>query len=337
VKALIVGGNRFLGHELALRLVAAGHAVTVFNRGTLADALGDRVERLRGDRTTADFERLLAGRRFDAVVDFAAFDADAGRRAARVLGGRVGHYVAISTGQVYLVRQGCPRPARESDYDGPLVPRPEDAYDRGQWDYGVGKRGLEDELARAWEDERFPATRLRIPMVNGERDHFRRIERYLWRLLDGGPLLLPGGGAHQTRQVYSGAVVKAILGLLGNPRTFGRAYNLAQDETPTLRELLTALATSLGAAPRLVEVSPAAAREAGLDPLVLSPFSGSWMSFVDPGLAQAELGFRHEPLAAYLDKIVAAFLAHPPAEAPPGYEQRETERRLAAASGAAPV
>jgi nucleoside-diphosphate-sugar epimerase len=328
LKALIIGGNRFLGHELALRLVAAGHAVTLFNRGTLKDALGGRVERLHGDRTTGDFERLLEGRRFEAVIDFAAFDADDARRAAAVLG-RVGHYVAISTGQVYLVRAGCPRPARESDYDGPLVEAPMDAFDRGQWDYGVKKRGLEDELARAWDARRFPATRLRLPMVSGERDHFRRIERYLWRLLDGGPLLLPGGGEHTTRHVYSGSVVGAILSLLGNAASFGRAYNLAQDETPTLRELVTTLAAALGAEPRFVDVSHDALRAAGLDPLVLSPFSGRWMSFVDPSLAKAELGFRHEPLARYLDKIVTCFLAHPPQPPPPGYELRARERQLA--------
>jgi nucleoside-diphosphate-sugar epimerase len=326
---LVVGGNRFLGHELALRLVAAGDAVTLFNRGTLEDALGSRVERLRGDRTTGDFERLLAGRRFDAAVDFAAFDAADARRAAETLGGRVGHYVAISTGQVYLVREGCPRPARESDYDGPLVPEPLDAFDRGQWEYGVKKRALEDALVEAFERRRFPATRLRIPMVSGERDPFRRLERYLWRMLDGGPLLLPGGGGHLTRHVYSGSVVKAILGLLGSEASFGQAYNLAQDETPTLVELLTTLGAALGAAPRFVEVSPGALVGAGLDPLALSPFSGRWMSFLDPSRARAELGFRHEPLASYLDKIVAAFLAHPPADPPPGYEQRELERRLA--------
>ena len=330
MKTLLIGGNRFLGHELALRLVAAGHAVTLFNRGTLADALGQRVERLRGDRTSGDFERLLAGRRFDAVVDFAAFDGSDGRRAAEVLQGRVGHYIVISTGQVYLVREGCPRPARESDYDGPLTPKPRDAFDRGQWDYGVKKRALEDELALAWQSRRFPVTRLRIPMVNGERDHFRRVERYLWRLLDGGPILLPGGGARATRHVYSGAVVKAILGLLGREASFGRAYNLAQDETPTLRELLGTLAALVGAAPHFVDVSPDAVRATGLDPLVLSPFSGEWMSFIDPSLARAELGFRHEPLAAYLDKIVTSFLAHPPADPPPGYDRREAERRLAA-------
>jgi nucleoside-diphosphate-sugar epimerase len=332
LKALVIGGNRFLGHELALRLTAAGHAVTLFNRGTLQDSLGDRVERLRGDRTTSDFERLLAGRSFDAAIDFAAFDAEDGRRVAAVLGGRVGHYVAISTGQVYLVRAGCPRPARESDYAGPLVEPPADAFDRGQWDYGMKKRGLEDELGRAFEERRFPVTRLRIPMVSGERDHFRRIERYLWRMLDGGPLLLPGGGEHLTRHVYSGSVVGAILGLLGNAASHGRAYNLAQDETPTLRELLLALASALGATARFVDPSHEAVRAAGLDPLVLSPFSGRWMSFLDPSLAKTELGFCHDPLASYLAKIVTCFLAHPPREPPPGYELRATERRLAGGS-----
>jgi nucleoside-diphosphate-sugar epimerase len=329
VKVLVIGGTRFLGHELAWRLLASGHEVALFNRGTLPDAFGPRVERLRGDRTTADLERLLAGRSFDAAVDFAAYDGTDGRRAAALLGGRVGHYVVISTGQVYLVREGCPRPAREGDYDGELMPEPVSAYDRGQWDYGVKKRALEDALAAAWSTSRFPSTRLRIPMVSGERDHFRRIERYLWRMLDGGPVLMPDGGSRVTRHVYSGSVVKAILALLGRSDNFGQAYNLAQDETPTLGELLTLLAGKLGAPSRLVEVPAERVRAAGLDPLLLSPFSGTWMSFLDPARAKAELGFRHEPLGSYLDKIVTSFLARPPADPPPGYESRAVELKLA--------
>ncbi len=303
--------------------------MTLFNRGTLPDAFGDRVERLRGDRTTPDFERLLAGRSFDAAVDFAAYTGADGRRAADVLGGRVGHYVAVSTGQVYLVREGCPRPARESDYDGPVAAEPADPFDKGQWEYGVNKRALEDALAGAWQKTRFPATRLRLPMVNGERDYFRRLERYLWRMLDGGPVLLPGGGDRPTRHVYSGSVVRAILATLGRTDTLGQAYNLAQDETPTLSELLSLAAGRLGARPRLVEVSVESVRAAGLDPLLLSPFSGTWMSFLDPSRAKAELGFRHEPLGSYLDKIVTAFLAHPRPDPPPGYEQRAAELGLA--------
>jgi len=329
VKVLVLGGTRFLGHELAWRLVAGGHEVTLFNRGTLPDAFGARVERLRGDRTTGDLSQHLAHRSFDAAVDFAAYDGTDGARAAEVLGGRVGHYVVISTGQVYLVRASCPSPASETDYEGPVMPEPAGAFDRGQWEYGVKKRALEDALAEAWSRRRFPSTRLRIPMVSGERDHFRRLERYLWRMLDGGPILLPDGGDRVTRHVYSGSVVKAILALLGREETFGQAYNLAQDETPTLRELLTRVAESLEASPRLVDVPAERVRAAGLDPLLLSPFSGAWMSFLEPARAKAELGFRHEPLGSYIDRIVTTHLAHPPAQPPPGYDSRQRELELA--------
>ena len=52
------------------------------------------------------------------------------------------------------------------------------------------------------------------------------------------------------------------------------------------------------------------------------------MSFLDPARAKAELGFRHEPLGSYLDKIVTSFLAHPPVEPPPGYDSRPRELEL---------
>src|SRR6476469_4967927 len=103
MRTLIIGGTRFVGSLLTWRLLAAGHQVTHFNRGTLADPFGDRIERLRGDRTSEDFPRLLGGRSFDAVVDTAAFTGQDARRAVEVLHGRIGHYLFLSTGQVYLV------------------------------------------------------------------------------------------------------------------------------------------------------------------------------------------------------------------------------------------
>lgn len=328
MRVLVIGGTRFVGYELVWRLIAGGHRVTLFNRGLRGDPFGDRVERIHGDRTTGDLERGLRGRAFDAAVDFLAFRAEDACGALAALG-EVGHYVLISTGQVYLVRESCPRPARESDYPGPLLPEPADPADRKEWDYGMGKRACEDVLAEAWEKARYPSTRIRIPMVNGERDHLRRLESYLWRLLDGGPVLLPDGGEHRTRHVYSGAVARAIVDLLGRSETFGQAYNLAQEETPTLGELLAVVADLLGAPARLVPVPRERLVAAGLDPVHVSPFSGRWMSFLDPGRAKAELGFRHEPLREYLGRIVSSFLAHPPAEPPESYSRRPDERALA--------
>ena len=330
MNVLIVGGTRFVGYQLAWRLIAAGHRPTLLNRGTTPDPFGDRVERLVADRTTAGFAQALAAREFDAAVDFACYTGEDAAGAVAALAGRVGHYVAISTGAVYLVREGCPRPAREEDYDGPTIPRPADPADLGEWTYGIEKRRAEDALVVAGRDRGFPATRFRIPMVSGERDYYRRVESYLVRILDGGPVILPDGGTHRTRHVYAGAVVRAIAGLIGDARTFGRAYNLAQAETPTLAELVATMADRLGAPARTIAVPAGDLHAAGLDPAAISPFSGRWMSFLDPARAQAELGFRHESPATYLDKIVAWYLNAPPAAPPPNYACRGEELRLAA-------
>jgi nucleoside-diphosphate-sugar epimerase len=167
-------------------------------------------------------------------------------------------------------------------------------------------------------------------MVSGERDYHRRMEGYLFRMLDGGPILLPDGGAQPTRHVYGGEVVRAITSMMGDERTFGEAYNLCQEETPTLAELLGTVADLLGASPRFVSVSSNEITAAGLVPSQVSPFSTRWMSFLDPSKARATLGFHHLPLREYVGRIVAAFVASPPIAPPPGYVHRDQELQLAA-------
>jgi nucleoside-diphosphate-sugar epimerase len=328
-----------MGYHLTWRLVAGGHDVTLLNRGTHPDPFGDRVTRLRADRTQPEFATALAGRTFDAAVDFAAFRRADAEGAVAALDGRVGHYVMISTGQVYLVKDGAlgggppagePPAFREEDYAGALMAAPPAGHaDRADWEYGVGKRGCEDVLAEAWERRRFPSTRLRIPIVNGERDNTRRLEGYVWRLLDRGPLILPDGGTARVRQVYSGAVVTLLAAMLGRADTFGHAYNACQDETPTLAELVTLLADLLGAEARIVGAGAAEMAAAGLDPVAASPFSTRWKSFLDPARAKRELGFRHPPLREYLGRTVASLLAAWNPEPPAGYAQRPRELEFA--------
>jgi nucleoside-diphosphate-sugar epimerase len=324
MNVLVIGGNRFMGVSLVWRLLFAGHQVTILNRGNLVDPYGDRVERLRADRSGDAFDAVLAGRSFDRVVDLAGFSAEDACRVVRVLAGRVGHYVFVSTGQVYLVREGCPRPSRELDYPGPVMAGPPVPEEHEDWAYGIGKRGAEDVLAAA---PGLPSTRLRIPMVNGERDPKRRFEAYLWRMLDGGPLLLSRGDA-VARHVYRGAVVDAICQIVEMPPAPGDAYNLAQRETPTVRELVELIARRAGASPRIVEIEPAAIEQAGLSVRAASPFSSRWMSLLDPSRAEHELGFVHPPLETYVDAILAELLASWPSTPPDGYQQRAAELRL---------
>ena len=326
---LVIGGNRFMGLGLVWRLLCSGHRVTLLNRGQRADPFGDRVKRIAADRSTDAFDHALAGRTFDRVIDFASFTADDARRTVRVLGGRVGHYFFISTGQVYLVREGCRWPARETDYDGPTMAQPPSPADHDDWAYGIGKRDAEDVLAAA---PGLASTRLRIPVVNGELDPKQRVASLLWRLLDGGPLLVPRADAI-ARHIYSGAVTQAIAHVLETPPRPGQAFNLSQAEQPTVRELIERIAERAGAHAQLVELPPETLEDAGLSVRAASPFSSAWMSVLDPARAVAELGFEHPPLETYLDSIIASLFATWPTDPPAGYAQRGRELELLRSHG----
>jgi nucleoside-diphosphate-sugar epimerase len=317
VRVLVIGGNRFLGVELTARLLARGDRVTLLNRGTLADPFGDRVERLVCDRTSRAFEAVGAST-WDAVVDCALFDGAQAEVTARVLSGRVGHYVMVSTGQVYLVRQPAPEVATERDYDGALMREPPAPGDRDDWQYGMGKRAAEDVVAQSG----LPATRLRIPMVHGGRDYHRRLESLLWRLLDGGPVLLTRPQAC-CRHVYGPAVARAIVTALDRGPLWD-AVNLAQDETVTARELVRRFAAQLGVAANVVETTDEALAAAGLEPTKACAFNGRWMSVLDPSKAQDALGFWHEPLDVYLHATAHALVSRM-AEPPPSMAQRAGE------------
>jgi len=331
-RILVIGGTSFMGLRLVWRLLAQDDDVTILTRGRTADPFANRVQRLVADRTTDALSQPLSPLEFDAAIDFSAFTADDVRRAVTALEGRVGHYVFISSGASYLTRLGAEipvtHPLTEGEWFGPLSQPPDSPEDRPSWQYGSDKRRAEEVLIEAFQTRGFPSTRIRLPNVNGERDPTRRLESYLWRLLDGGPVLMPDGGDAVMRHVYSADVVNALASLAGNPRTLGKAYNFCQTEQPRLHEFLAVLAQLLGVPNRAVAVSSTVLKAAGLSERDVSPLTGRWTSRLDPGLAHRELGFFHRPMEHYLGSIVEAFYAHMPPHPPDNYATRPIERQL---------
>ncbi|HZI18702.1 MAG TPA: NAD-dependent epimerase/dehydratase family protein [Pyrinomonadaceae bacterium] len=329
METLVIGGTRNLGPPLVRALVERGHRVAVFNRGLTPGELPAGVERLAGDRRDPAQLRAALGRRsFDLVVDTTLYDGAEAESAIELFDGRVGRYVFLSTGQVYLVRRGVSRPFAEEDYDGPLVEEPAAASpDRDDWLYGAWKREAEDAFARARAERGFPYTSLRLPMVNSELDHYRRIYNYFLRLKDGGPVVAPDRPRHALRHVYGGDVISAVLLLSESEAGRGRAYNLSQDETVTLEEFLGMMAGIMGAGLELVRVPREELERRGLLPSC-SPFSGRWMSELTNERGKRELGLVYTPLREYLRRLVEYYAAHPP-DPHEGYARREEELRLA--------
>ena len=241
MRALIIGGTRNLGPSLVSALLRAEHQVSIFHRGITQTDLPSRSKRLYGDRSDERQLRSAVGNReFDLVVDTTLYNGADARRVLDIFSGRIGRYIFISTGQVYLVRTGLQRPFREADYPGPVMPAPLESNqtDYKNWIYGVEKRAAEDVLIRGWDDRNFPFTTLRLPMVNSERDHYDRLYGYWLRLRDGGPILLPEGNDLPLRHVYGEDVIQSILRLAKSKLGLGQAYNISQDETVSLEECL---------------------------------------------------------------------------------------------------
>lgn len=328
MKILIIGGTRNIGYLLAQHFYEVGHHVTVLNRGVSQDDLPADIARLRCDRTDrSQLKRALNSREFDMVVDMVLFRESEAEPITDLLRNRVGHYVFISTGQVYLIRKGITRPFKEEDYEGELEPRPEpNTYDYEEWLYGYEKRTAEDALAQAYRRDGFPYTALRLPMVNGERDTFKRLYGYILRIKDGGPILIPDEPNYPVRNVYSGDVVHAISQILSTGNGKGRAYNISQDETIPLVELLNMLGEFLGREPRIQLAKRSLLRANGLLP-DCSPFSDKWMSELDNSRSKAELGMTYTPLEEYLSRIVQHYAEHPP-EKPSSYRRRRSEKNL---------
>lgn len=329
MKVLIIGGTGNTGPTLVHKLLDQGHTLTTFNRGVTPDHLPDSVERLRGDRSDRDtLSAALGAQSWDCVVDMVVYTAQEAQDMVEMLQGRTEHYIFVSSGQVYLVRDGLERPFSEDDYAGELIAAPKpNTFGYEEWLYGIGKRGAEDVLAQAWDRQRFPYTSLRLPMVNSERDPYNRLYNYILRIRDGGPILIPDQPQYPLRHVYMHDVAEAIQYLVNHGPQQHRVYNISQDETLSLHEFLGLIAEIMDQPmPELVELKRDILEANGFMP-DCSPFSDQWMSELTNERSKVDLNMHYTPLRDCLRQIIHHYDANPPAF-PASYRRRNAERQI---------
>jgi nucleoside-diphosphate-sugar epimerase len=329
VKVLVIGGTRFFGYFAVCALAEAGHAVTVFTRGRQRVELPPGVRHWRGDRDDAsELARVAASDDWDAVWDNISYTAAHAEAAVRAFAGRCRIFLHTSTLAVYTVCEGLYAPYREEDVD-----RGREMHERRgtyPYDYGLDRRAGERVLWEAHARSGFPVAVLRLPVVVGPRDYSLRAWAYWRRLLEGGPLLLPDGGAEMHRPVYSGDVVRAVVGILESGSAHaGAAFNLAQREIVSLADFVHASARVLGVAPEIVSVPRDVLAAAGLPPDEISPFSVWRNALHDIERAQSRLGFRPTPFEDWLPVAIEWHRRERAGAEPPGWAHRPRELAFA--------
>ncbi|WP_405982489.1 NAD-dependent epimerase/dehydratase family protein [Streptomyces sp. NBC_00158] len=301
-KIIVIGGSRYFGRLLVERLHAAGHRVTVINRGSTPPPEG--VEHLVVDRDDeAALKAALDGRTFDVVVDQVCYTPVQAAVAARAFAGRTRRYVMTSTIEVY-------DPATAAL---PAVPAgtavPESAVDPAAWradpdlpwhdpayleaHYAEGKRQAEAVLGAAGFE--FASVRSAHVLGGGALEFTGRLEHYTGRVTRGEEITVH---AEPLPTVFIHHEELADLLLWAAASDFTGPVNACSDGPLDVHGLVAAIAARTGREPVLRTVP------AGAD---ASPFSFDRHYAMSNSRAK-ELGFRFSRTADWLPRAVAEAL-----------------------------
>ena len=233
---LVLGGTSFVGRHIVEAALAAGHEVTLFNRGKTNPGLFAECEQRHGDRKEGDYASLADGS-WDALVDVNAYYPRAVEQVVEAVGSRVGHYAFISTCSVYKEPGDA-----VVDEDFPLAtvedPSTEEVTNES---YGGLKVLCEQAVEKAFGDK---STIIRPGIVGGPHDPTDRFTYWVRRAAGGGVLL--AARPEQPVQVVNArdqgdfVVRSCVEGLSGPFNTVGPS------EPMTMKSMIEACAAAAG-------------------------------------------------------------------------------------------
>ncbi|MGZ5354282.1 MAG: NAD-dependent epimerase/dehydratase family protein [Actinomycetota bacterium] len=236
MRILALGGTRFVGRAFVEEALAAGHELTLFNRGTTAPDLFPDAETVRGDR-----ERDLAalgGRTWDAVFDASCYVPRVARASARALAGAARHYTFISSLSAYAdqVSPGQDETAPLATIDDPTAEAVTDDT------YGALKVLSEREVQAVFGDR---ALVLRPGYICGPYDAIDRMPYWLRRVERGGEFLAPERPDFPVQLIDARDLARFALGMAS--RGEGGAFNVCAPQEPhRFGDLLEAAAAVVG-------------------------------------------------------------------------------------------
>ena len=218
-RALVIGGNLFIGRALVEQLLERGDEVVIMHRGS-GSPFGARVGEIRCDRNdVAAVRTALSGQRFDVVFDN-VYDwqrgttADQVSAAAEATAHGLRRYVFTSSIAVYP-------PGGEYGEDASLVPS--DSPNP----YAAQKATSERALFELQRQSGLPVVTLRPAFIYGPNNPFDR-EAFFWdRLLAGRPIIVPDDGGRTMQWVHVRDVARAAVLAADADVAVGHAYNLA--------------------------------------------------------------------------------------------------------------
>jgi 2'-hydroxyisoflavone reductase len=302
MRILVLGGTAFVGRHLVASALGRGHAVTLFNRGRANPGLFPEAEHLVGDRDGG--LGVLAGGRWDAVIDTSGYVPRLVRDSAEALADRVGRYVFISTISVY------DDPAPGADEAAPLrtIEDPTVETVTGET-YGALKVHCERVVEATYGDR---SLIVRPGIIAGPHDPTDRFTHWAVAMAGAGPVIAPSPASAPVQVIDARDLADWTLRMLEAGAS--GTYNAVGPAEPVTRAgFLDALRPPGGTA-RIVWVDTERVEAEGLEPGKVFPF---WTAPEDAGILAVSAararraGLTLRPLAETARDTVAWVAAEP--------------------------
>jgi nucleoside-diphosphate-sugar epimerase len=241
MKILIIGGTGTISSAITRQLAASGHDLWLLNRGTRKNEVPASVKQVICDiDDETEVLRQLGNEQFDAVCEFIGFLPSQVERDIRLFKGRTRQYVYISSASAYN------KPAASHFItEGTALANP-------YWEYSRNKIACEEMLMHEYRDNGFPVTIIRpshtycergVPVsVHGPKGSWQVLKR----MMEGKPVLVHGDGSSLWTLTWNEDFARGFIGLLGNPKAIGEAFQIMSDEQLTWNQVYQCVANALG-------------------------------------------------------------------------------------------
>ena len=241
MRLLLIGGTGTISSAITRQLAQSGHELWLLNRGSRKNEVPANVRQVISDiNDEAEVLRQIGDTQFDAVCEFIGFVTSQVERDIRLFKGRTRQYVYISSASAYN------KPARSPFItEGTALANP-------YWQYSRDKIACEDLLMKEYRENGFPVTIVRpshtycergVPVsVHGPKGSWQVLKR----MMEGKPVLVHGDGSSLWTLTWNEDFARGFIGLLGNPKAIGEAFQIMSDETLTWNQVYQCVANALG-------------------------------------------------------------------------------------------
>lgn len=250
MKILMIGGTGTISSAITRQLAESGHDLWLLNRGNRKDEVPAGVKQLIADvNDEAEVLRQIGSEFFDAVCEFIGFLPSQVERDLRLFAGRTRQYVYISSASAYHKPVASPVITEGTSLANPY------------WQYSRDKIACEELLMREYREKGFPVTIVRpshtyseraVPLsVHGLKGSWQVISR----MLAGKPVIIHGDGSSLWTLTWNADFARGFVGLLGNPKAIGEAFQIMSDESLTWNQIYQCVADALGVPLRACHVA----------------------------------------------------------------------------------